>query len=164
MPQIAVALLLRICKGGGPRVVVPCCPINCSPLLHGRAAEPLLHDGKEPSPMLEIDIPGRGAFGFHHVVCDYNGTIATDGHLIEGVAGRIGEIAEHVQVSVLTADTFGTVRAQAFRLTCACLIAKTRVLAKRPSCANSARRAAYASATASTTSPCSKRLRFRSRL
>ena len=62
--------------------------------------------------MLEIDIPGRGAFGFHHVVCDNNGTIATDGHLIEGVAGRIGEIAEHVQVSVLTADTFGTVRAE----------------------------------------------------
>lgn len=59
--------------------------------------------------MLEIDIPGRGTFGIRHVVCDYNGTIAVDGHLIEGVASRIREITEFAQVSVLTADTFGTV-------------------------------------------------------
>ena len=62
--------------------------------------------------MLEIDIPGRGTFGIRHVVCDYNGTIADDGHLIEGVASRIREIAEFAEVSVLTADTFGTVRAE----------------------------------------------------
>ena len=62
--------------------------------------------------MLEIDIPGRGTFGIRHVVCDYNGTIAVDGHLIEGVASRIREITEFAQVSVLTADTFGTVRAE----------------------------------------------------
>ena len=53
--------------------------------------------------MLGIDIPGRGTFGIRHVVCDYNGTIAVDGHLIEGVASRIREIAEFAQVSVLTA-------------------------------------------------------------
>lgn len=62
--------------------------------------------------MLEIDIPGRDTFGIRHVVCDYNGTIAVDGHLIEGVAGRIREITEFAQVSVLTADTFGTVRTE----------------------------------------------------
>ena len=62
--------------------------------------------------MLEIDIPGRGTFGIRHVVCDYNGTIAVDGHLIEGVASRIREITEFAQVSVLTADTFGTVRTE----------------------------------------------------
>ena len=62
--------------------------------------------------MLEIDIPGRGTFGIRHVVCDYNGTIAVDGHLIEGVASRIREIAEFAEVSVLTADTFGTVRTE----------------------------------------------------
>lgn len=62
--------------------------------------------------MLEIDIPGRGTFGIRHVVCDYNGTIAVDGHLIEGVASRIREITEFAQVSVLTADTFGMVRTE----------------------------------------------------
>ena len=44
--------------------------------------------------MLEIDIPGRGTFEIRHVVCDYNGTIAVDGRLMEGIAGRIREIAE----------------------------------------------------------------------
>ena len=58
--------------------------------------------------MLEIDIPGRGTFGIRHVVCDYNGTIAVDGHLIEGVASRIREITEFAQVSVLTADAVRT--------------------------------------------------------
>ena len=62
--------------------------------------------------MLEIDIPGRGTFEIRHVVCDYNGTIAVDGRLTEGAAGRIREIAEFAQVSVLTADTFGTVHAE----------------------------------------------------
>lgn len=62
--------------------------------------------------MLEIDIPGRGTFEIRHVVCDYNGTIAADGRLEEGVASRIREIAEYAQVIVLTADTFGTVRAE----------------------------------------------------
>lgn len=62
--------------------------------------------------MLGIDIPGRGTFGIRHVVCDYNGTIAVDGHLTEGVASRIREITEFAQVSVLTADTFGTVRTE----------------------------------------------------
>lgn len=69
-------------------------------------------DRKEPCPMLEIDIPGRDTFGIRHVVCDYNGTIAVDGHLIEGVASRIREITEFAQVGVLTADTFGTVRTE----------------------------------------------------
>lgn len=62
--------------------------------------------------MLTIDIPGRGALGIAHVVCDYNGTIAVDGRLVNGVAQRVRRIAEFAQVSVLTADTFGTVRAE----------------------------------------------------
>ena len=62
--------------------------------------------------MLEIGHPRTCTFGIRHVVCDYNGTIAVDGHLIEGVASRIREITEFAQVSVLTADTFGTVRTE----------------------------------------------------
>lgn len=62
--------------------------------------------------MLTIDIPGRGVIEVRHVVCDYNGTIATDGHLADGVAQRVQRLAEFAQVSVLTADTFGTVRAE----------------------------------------------------
>ena len=56
--------------------------------------------------MLEIDIPGRGTFGIRHVVCDYNGTIAVDGHLIEGVASRIREITEFAQVKGTVTQSF----------------------------------------------------------
>lgn len=62
--------------------------------------------------MLAIDIPGRGTLEVCQVVCDYNGTIATDGRLVDGVAQRVRRLAEFAQISVLTADTFGTVRAQ----------------------------------------------------
>ncbi len=116
--------------------------------------------------MLEIDIPGRGTFGIRHVVCDYNGTIAVDGHLIEGVASRIREITEFAQVSVLTADTFGTVRTE-----CDDLPVDVRVFARDDASACKASivrelgaEVACASAMASTTSLCSAKLRFRLRL
>lgn len=116
--------------------------------------------------MLEIDIPGRGTFGIRHVVCDYNGTIAADGHLIEGVASRIREITEFAQVSVLTADTFGTVRTE-----CDDLPVDVRVFARDDASACKASivrelapKVACASAMASTTSLCSAKPRFRLRL
>ena len=59
-----------------------------------------------------IEIPGYKTLDLDYLVLDYNGTIAADGCLMEGVAVRIREIAEFAQVSVLTADTFGTVRAE----------------------------------------------------
>ncbi|WP_312279150.1 ATPase P [Oscillibacter sp.] len=62
--------------------------------------------------MLNIDIPGRAPVEIDHVVLDYNGTIAVDGALLPGVAERIEKLREFVSVTVLTADTYGTVRAQ----------------------------------------------------
>ena len=59
-----------------------------------------------------IEIPGYKTLDLDYLVLDYNGTIAADGHLIEGVASRSREIAEFAEVSVLTADTFDTVRAE----------------------------------------------------
>ena len=62
--------------------------------------------------MIKIDIPGREAIEIEHVVLDYNGTIAVDGQLIAGAAERIRELSKLARVYVLTADTYGTVRAQ----------------------------------------------------
>lgn len=62
--------------------------------------------------MLLIKIPGRAPIEIHHVVLDYNGTIAVDGTLLPGVAERIAKLRNSVFVTVLTADTYGTVRAQ----------------------------------------------------
>nr|WP_207739929.1 MULTISPECIES: ATPase P [Clostridia] len=47
-----------------------------------------------------------------HVVLDYNGTVAADGMLLEGVGERINRLKEQVCVYVLTADTYGTVTRQ----------------------------------------------------
>jgi P-type E1-E2 ATPase len=62
--------------------------------------------------MIQIDIPGRETITIEHLVLDYNGTIAEDGHLIQGVEERLLALKEMIEVHVLTADTYGTVRAQ----------------------------------------------------
>ena len=63
--------------------------------------------------MISIDIPGREhPLEIEALVLDYNGTIAKDGALIEGIPKRLLKLAEAVEVYVLTADTYGTVRGQ----------------------------------------------------
>lgn len=62
--------------------------------------------------MIKIEIPGRETIEIEHVVLDYNGTIALDGRLIAGAAERIRKLSKLARVYVLTADTYGTVRAQ----------------------------------------------------
>lgn len=62
--------------------------------------------------MIEITIPGRDTLRIDHLVLDYNGTIAVDGVLIEGIQERIQQLLPYVRIHVLTADTYGTVEAQ----------------------------------------------------
>ena len=58
--------------------------------------------------MLTINIPGREALTLSHLVLDYNGTIAEDGLLMDGLAGRLEELSRDLQIWVITADTHGT--------------------------------------------------------
>jgi len=60
--------------------------------------------------MLTYKIPGRKDIAIDNVVFDYNGTIAVDGKLIAGVKELIAKLGEQVNVYVVTADTYGTVR------------------------------------------------------
>ena len=62
--------------------------------------------------MITIDIPGRDIITIEHLVLDYNGTVAEDGQLIDGVEERMRALKDRVSIHVLTADTYGTVRAQ----------------------------------------------------
>ena len=62
--------------------------------------------------MIEISIPGRDTLCIEHLVLDYNGTIAVDGCLIEGIQERLQQLLPCVSIHVLTADTYGTVEAQ----------------------------------------------------
>ena len=60
--------------------------------------------------MIEIDIPGNKALKLENIVLDYNGTIAFDGALIDGVKECLAELSQMLTVHVITADTFGSVK------------------------------------------------------
>lgn len=57
--------------------------------------------------MISLDIPGVGRLRLLHLVCDYNGTLASDGELLPDVAGALRELAADLRIHVVTADTFG---------------------------------------------------------
>ena len=60
--------------------------------------------------MIRIGIPSREPVFAEHLVLDYNGTLALDGQLLEGVSELLGRLSQHLSVHVITADTFGTVK------------------------------------------------------
>ncbi len=62
--------------------------------------------------MIKIEIPGAKPLKLTKLVLDFNGTIALDGILIKGVKEGIVSLANHLEIHLLTADTFGTVRQQ----------------------------------------------------
>lgn len=68
--------------------------------------------------MIEIAIPGFGKLELTDLVCDYNGTLAVDGMLLEGARARLPRLTEQVRVHVITGDTFGTARAGLQGLAC----------------------------------------------
>ena len=57
--------------------------------------------------MIELDIPGRGVLRLQHLVTDVNGTLAVDGHLVEGVASSLLALGDRLRIHLLTADTHG---------------------------------------------------------
>lgn len=59
--------------------------------------------------MIEIKIPGNKTLRLEHLVLDYNGTIAFDGTLIDGVRECLTELSHPMTVHIITADTFGSV-------------------------------------------------------
>jgi P-type E1-E2 ATPase len=66
--------------------------------------------------MINIAIPGFKELELKHLVLDYNGTIAYQGKLLAGVGERLSALASHLEIHILTADTFGTVGEQVAQL------------------------------------------------
>jgi len=60
--------------------------------------------------MITLEIPGRKTIHAEHLVLDFNGTLAIDGHFIDGVIETLVRLSADLEVHVLTADTFRTVR------------------------------------------------------
>jgi P-type E1-E2 ATPase len=68
--------------------------------------------------VIQIAIPGRSPLQIDHLVLDFNGTLAHDGQLLEGVAERITALSAQLKIHILTADTHGSARAQVADLPC----------------------------------------------
>jgi len=68
--------------------------------------------------MLTITLPGADDLKLEHLVLDFNGTLACDGVLLEGVPSMLGRLAPHLRIHVVTADTFGTARQALAGLPC----------------------------------------------
>ena len=60
--------------------------------------------------MITINIPGYKELILKHLVMDYNGTLAVDGNLIQGVKELLALLADRIHLHVITADTFGNAR------------------------------------------------------
>ena len=58
--------------------------------------------------MVTVEIPGRRALCLEHLALDLNGTLAAGGKLLPGVSRRVAALARRLEVTVLTADTFGS--------------------------------------------------------
>ncbi len=56
---------------------------------------------------MKIDIPGMETMEITDVVMDFNGTLASEGRLIDGVRERLIELSSELRLHVVTADTFG---------------------------------------------------------
>lgn len=59
---------------------------------------------------MKIEIPGWGELVIKQLLLDYNGTLAVDGQLIDGVKNAINDAATQTSVYVITADTYGSVQ------------------------------------------------------
>lgn len=68
--------------------------------------------------MVKIEIPGENTVEARHLVLDFNGTLAIDGKLIEGIRPLLGQLSKELSVHVLTADTFGTSKAELDGIDC----------------------------------------------
>ena len=60
----------------------------------------------------EININNYKNLKMKHIVLDYNGTLAKDGVLKEGVKKLLPQLSKLYTLHVITADTFGSVQAQ----------------------------------------------------
>ena len=72
--------------------------------------------------MIEVTIPGYKTLQLDQLVLDYNGTLACDGRLEDGVKDALTRLAERLAVHVVTADTFGLARAALEEIPCELVI------------------------------------------
>ena len=98
-------------RTGGGMDTVPHAPLRPIP-----ASVPEFREDR--ASMLKIEIPGCEPLHLSDLVLDYNGTIAAGGRLIDGVKERLEVLSQSLDIHVLTADTFGSVRSELSEAVC----------------------------------------------
>ena len=68
--------------------------------------------------MIKFEIPGFGDCEIKYLVSDFTGTLSVDGRLIAGLEEKLLIISELLDVHVVTADTFGTVKEALKNISC----------------------------------------------
>ena len=63
--------------------------------------------------MVTASIPGWGEIALEYLLVDFNGTIAYDGHMKEGVRDLLDAVSKHLKVFVVTADTYESIGKEA---------------------------------------------------
>ena len=62
--------------------------------------------------MIKVEIPGYRQLQLAHLVMDYNGTLAVDGRIEDGVKALLTQLSADLTIHVITADTFGRAASQ----------------------------------------------------
>ena len=57
---------------------------------------------------IEIPVPGSAHLRLTRLLLDVNGTLSDRGRLNDGVAARVVDLRRHLDITLLTADTYGT--------------------------------------------------------
>ena len=60
--------------------------------------------------MLPIQLPGQAPLELHHLVLDFNGTLALRGAVVDGAAERCHKLSQQLQLHCVTGDTYGTAK------------------------------------------------------
>ena len=60
--------------------------------------------------MLQLNFDNRKDLELENLILDYNGTIAFQGKTIAGVKEKLSKLSEILDIYIVTADTYGTVR------------------------------------------------------
>ena len=68
--------------------------------------------------MIIIEIHGRKTIEVHHLVLDFNGTLAIDGKLIDGTKPLLELLSNQLTIHVVTAVTFGTAESELSGINC----------------------------------------------
>ncbi len=68
--------------------------------------------------MIKIEIPGWRELRLDVLVLDYNGTLAVDGNLLDGIKEKLNSLSKDLTIHIITADTFGSSVQQCHDVNC----------------------------------------------